>query len=93
MLNPSSPKEYVSIQGISTDTRLGGGALFTCIERVSAGQFTIPAYVLSALPATGTMGSGASVMPSGYLKVATVSNFDAATFAYIQQLLRLVNYQ
>ncbi|HYP08073.1 MAG TPA: hypothetical protein VER03_17710 [Bryobacteraceae bacterium] len=45
------PQGYVVILGASSFGATGG-AVFTCIERASAGTFTIPAYVLSALPAT-----------------------------------------
>ena len=48
------PNSYVSIVGVSTNVTgnvtLSGN--FTCTERISAGQFTVPPYVTLAMPAT-----------------------------------------
>ena len=44
---------YVLILGASASTAGNGGAVFVCMERTSAGQFSVPSYVLSVLPATG----------------------------------------
>ena len=44
------PSTYVSISGMSTAQGVAG--MFICLERASAGQFTVPAYVLQTLPAT-----------------------------------------
>lgn len=41
---------YVSIGG-SSSVSSGATASFTCLAPLSAGQFTVPAYILSALPA------------------------------------------
>jgi len=47
---------YVSIGGSSSSSSTTATASFTCIAPVSAGQFTVPAYILSALPAgTGSV--------------------------------------
>jgi uncharacterized protein (TIGR03437 family) len=46
---------YVGILGNSSSTA-GAYASFTCIAPLSAGQFTVPAYILTALPAgTGSV--------------------------------------
>jgi hypothetical protein len=46
----------VSIGGSSSSSSTTATASFTCIAPVSAGQFTVPAYILSALPAgTGSV--------------------------------------
>jgi uncharacterized protein (TIGR03437 family) len=46
---------YVSIGGSSTSSNTAN-ASFTCLAPVSAGQFTVPGYILSALPpGTGTV--------------------------------------
>jgi hypothetical protein len=50
---------YVTINGTSTATVAGQplSVSFTCAAPVSAGQFTVPSYVLLALPAgSGTLG-------------------------------------
>lgn len=44
---------YVIIRGTSTNSSVAG--FFTCLASVSAGQFTVPSYVLGTLPA-GTNG-------------------------------------
>jgi uncharacterized protein (TIGR03437 family) len=49
-----SPGSYVVIAGVSLSGKTYGG--FTCIAPVSALQFTVPPYVLAALPAgTGSL--------------------------------------
>ncbi len=45
------PTGYVVIQG-SAPSPAGVGTSFSCVERASAGQFTVPPYVLSSLPAS-----------------------------------------
>lgn len=46
---------YVIMNGTSVSASLGISGSYTCIAPVSAGQFTVPAYILLALPAgTGT---------------------------------------
>jgi len=46
-----TPGTYVIMAGSSTGTTTGAFANYTCIAPVSAGSFTVPSYVLSALPA------------------------------------------
>jgi hypothetical protein len=43
------PAGYVVVQGSALSTA-GVRTSFSCVERASAGQFTVPAYVLSSLP-------------------------------------------
>jgi uncharacterized protein (TIGR03437 family) len=45
------PGGYVVIQG-SAQSPAGARTSFSCVERTSAGQFTLPPYVLSSLPAS-----------------------------------------
>lgn len=59
------PGGFVYMVGVSTAQNVAG--MFYCIERASAGQFTIPSYVLSNLPAT----SGENV---GFLMVGGSTN-------------------
>jgi uncharacterized protein (TIGR03437 family) len=50
------PNGYVYILGISSAGN--NASVFVCTERANALQFTVPAYVLSALPATTGQGVG-----------------------------------
>jgi hypothetical protein len=45
----AAASSYVTITGVSTGSGVTGS--FTCLAPTSAGQFTVPAYVLGALPA------------------------------------------
>lgn len=51
------PANVLTISGASI-TGTGQGAGFVCIENTSAGQFTVPASILSQLPASQTIGAG-----------------------------------
>ncbi|MFN7920224.1 MAG: hypothetical protein U0Q16_09015 [Bryobacteraceae bacterium] len=51
------PSTFASISGSSVDQSQAGAA-FICIERVSAGQFTVPASILTQLPASTAIGAG-----------------------------------
>ena len=53
-----APGSYVFMGGSSTSTTTGAFANYTCIAPQSAGSFTVPSYVLSALPP----GTGSSTM-------------------------------
>ncbi len=64
-----NPGTYVFISGYSISTALGTYGGFTCLAPVEAGQFTVPSYVLSVLPA----GPG-----SAQLLNAIVAPFSAA---------------
>ncbi|MDQ2900557.1 MAG: hypothetical protein M3Y07_12280 [Acidobacteriota bacterium] len=51
------PNAYVSIGGFAfSGTTNPVGAEFSCVEKVSAGQFTVPPVILLALPASTTVG-------------------------------------
>jgi hypothetical protein len=59
----------VAVFGSSADPATGAGAGFQCLMPADAGTFTVPAWVLSALPASGkdpTVG-----VPVGTLSLAT----------------------
>ncbi|MCU1233280.1 MAG: hypothetical protein JWP63_1247 [Candidatus Solibacter sp.] len=47
------PAGYVVVQG-SAQSLAGVRTSFSCVERASAGQFAVPAYVLSSLPSSPT---------------------------------------
>lgn len=55
------PETYLTIQGVSYSATFVA-TTFTCIEKTSAGQFTVPAGVVSQLPAT----SAGSTVPSSF---------------------------
>jgi hypothetical protein len=55
--------------GSSTSTATGVFANYTCIAPVAAGNFTVPAYVLSALPP----GAGSSTLEN----TSSYGNFTA----------------
>jgi len=69
---------YVNITGesfVSSGTKFLIGS-FTCTAAATAHQFTIPAAVLLALPASGSLSSGGISIPEpGTLAVESFSNF------------------
>jgi uncharacterized protein (TIGR03437 family) len=48
------PNSLVVILGLSLDPTIGFASIFTCAERISAGSFSIPTYVLSWMPANSS---------------------------------------
>jgi uncharacterized protein (TIGR03437 family) len=61
--------DYVAILGSSTSATANVTVTFVCTEKVSAGSFTIPSFVLSALPASGTITISGISGPGGFLLV------------------------
>jgi hypothetical protein len=94
-------KEFALIVGLSSNGQVTSG--FLCAEKVSAGQFAVPAWVLSSLPATGTFNNGGQTVPSGLLGVGSapftsVGRFtglglDFGVITYEQATASLANYQ
>jgi uncharacterized protein (TIGR03437 family) len=95
-------KEFVIIVGISSNQQATAGYL--CAEKVSAGQFTIPAWVLSSIPASDQFDAGGGQqVPSGLIGVGTapltsVGRFSSPTldfgqFTYEQATVNIVSYQ
>ena len=62
---------FVGIAGTSTSLSPAAFGSFTCFAPTSAGQFTIPNYVLAAMPAG-----------SGGLTVANYTNYEMFTGAF-----------
>ena len=62
-------REFVEISGSSIALSASRGAGFICRQQAAAGTFTVPAAVLTALPASQTQ----EQIPSGLLSVGTVS--------------------
>jgi uncharacterized protein (TIGR03437 family) len=71
--NGGAPASFVYVFGQSTSPSSGGSggasASYTCIAPASAGQFTVPPYILLALPA----GSGGSIIQN----ITTQTPFSA----------------
>ncbi len=57
-----------SVTGSATATI---GATFVCLAPAAAGQFTVPAAVLLALPPSSSAGTGGVSVPTGFLFVGT----------------------
>jgi hypothetical protein len=53
-----APNSYVFMEGSSSDSKTGVSVSFTCYAPSSAGTFTVPSYILLALPE----GSGSLAM-------------------------------
>ncbi|MFB3777947.1 MAG: hypothetical protein ACE141_10055 [Bryobacteraceae bacterium] len=64
---------YVMISGMSVGTN--SGAMFVCTERASAGRFSVPSVVLSAMPPSAS----ADGMPVGSLSVDGATQPKAIT--------------
>jgi hypothetical protein len=94
-------REFVVISGSAMDVADQALASFTCAERAGAGKFTVPAEVLSALPAASAWTSGG--YPAGVLSLGTMPilssvrfsapGLDAGYFAYSRQDLINVTYK
>jgi len=94
-------KEYVTIFGASGIDVTGEGdavgAIFFCIERNSAGRFTVPSYVLQALPvsavisgsATGLLGVGSAGEGNRF----TATGLDIGNLQYSTSTAKTVNYK
>jgi uncharacterized protein (TIGR03437 family) len=70
----------------SSATRVGGtqndpvfdGAVFVCFQNASAGNFTVPAAILSQLPASGDLATGSG---SGSLELVQSGPVEGGTFS------------
>jgi uncharacterized protein (TIGR03437 family) len=74
-----SAKEYVVVGATSLDMARRVGASITCVARASAGQFTIPAWLLSTLPASSGPSPGGS-LPNGRVEFSTYTIVEPARF-------------
>jgi len=77
----TAASELVLITGSTFNEGASVGGSFTCYEAASKGEFTIPAYVLSALPAS----SATAGVPQAFLAVgnyAVASRFNATGLNY-----------
>ncbi len=73
---------YAVIVGTSTSDATSDApqvtATFSCTEKNSVGHFTVPSWVLSALPASGTLSQGGLSVSNGFLLMGSYPDF--ATF-------------
>lgn len=93
-------KEYALIVGVATTGKAAGA--FACTEKVSAGTFTVPAWILSTLPKSELVDIG-QLIPGGFLIVGTGSftsagrftanGIDAGVISYEQVTYSIVPYQ
>jgi hypothetical protein len=94
-------KELVGIFGLAASEQATAG--FLCMEKVSAGRFTVPAWVLSSLPPSATFTEGGQSLPGGLLGVGTAPftsigrftapGLDVGVFTYEQATVRLTSYK
>jgi uncharacterized protein (TIGR03437 family) len=85
---------FVQVSGSSATTNNNQpvGAFFNCVAPVSAGQFTVPATVLQALPAASS-GATLTVTNYTYPKVFTASGLDLALVNAYVAYTSAVTYQ
>jgi uncharacterized protein (TIGR03437 family) len=89
------PSGYVTITGVSTGSN--SGAMFICSERTSAGQFSVPSVVLSALPVSlvtqGVPTGSLSVDGATQWKTINPSGCDLCTVGHSAGSMTTVNYK
>lgn len=94
-------KEFIVIAGASVDQATQAMGSFVCAERVDSGKFTVPADVLSALPAASawsTDGYPMGTLSVGVMPILSAVRFsapglDAGYFSYARQLMKNVGYK
>ncbi len=94
------PGDVVLISGASSAAGVGAG--FNCVTQNAAGSFTVPADVLSVLPATGAGSEDVGVLIVGGVPPAsrpgvtvtpTPQGLDVASFMYIFSAAKIVKYE
>src|SRR6202030_874864 len=92
---------FMAIIGDSADPATSAAAQFACIAPADAGSFTVPSWVLSALPASGNDPATGGT-PVGFLIVATTlsqparfqaTGVDVGFFNWAALQVKNVNYQ
>lgn len=92
---------YVGIFGSSADPVSRAGAKFACVAPASAGSFTVPSWVLSALPASGADPATGGT-PVGFLTLANTlaqpvrflpTGIDVGFFNWAALQVKNVNFQ
>lgn len=97
----ATDKEFVMIAGLAQSEKVT--AAFLCTERVTAGTFTVPAWVLAKLPASAPVMDGGETLPGGLMIVATApltsvgrftaTGLDFGLFTYEQGAFNLVSFR
>ncbi|MGH9721841.1 MAG: hypothetical protein ACRD8O_16655, partial [Bryobacteraceae bacterium] len=89
-------RDFVIMTGSSstgTDPRNLTSSSFTCIERVSAGGFTIPSYVVGSLPASEQGFLSVGTFSSAENNRFTAPGLDQGSFNYNFNSSKSVRYQ
>lgn len=84
---------YVGITGVAADANAGTGSAFTCVERASAGRFTIPSYVLLSLPASTGQTDAVSLTYQSDPVRFTASGLDAGYVYGLSQNTKTVTWR
>jgi hypothetical protein len=69
------PNGYAVIVGTSTTNAPLVTGSFSCVQKNSIGKFTVPSWVLSALPLTGTLTEGGISVSNGFLLMGSYPTF------------------
>jgi hypothetical protein len=94
MWTGGDPNGGVVIIGITQSPANGSIRAFTCNESAGAGQFTVPDYVISAMPFnTGITNMVLSVGGFGQNVRFTTTGLDIGTFKYGSSVGKLVTLQ
>ena len=72
--NPNLQNGLVTIAGFSAPTSENVDGAFVCTAPLSAGSFTIPKWVLSSMPPSGTGYIGIAPYPIGYIWIGQFNN-------------------
>lgn len=89
------PTEWVQIMGISVRSNPDVGAAFICTERAARGSFTVPSWVLSALPPSSPS-AGMLMVGSSPLMERNKFNargLDIGYFVYFTLASKTVTFQ
>lgn len=94
----ATEEQLVMVSGISvTAQRPAASAVFTCYERGDKGALTVPAAILSALPATPAANADSSMLMMGVstMKPAefSASGLDHGTADFSQSIMRATKYK
>lgn len=95
---PGASNAVVGIVGSSVDTLTNAGMQFLCAARADAGTFTVPSWVLSALPVSGVSG----FIPVGFLQFVvaqpqpvrfTAGGVDVGFFQWFNTTIKGLQYK
>ncbi len=95
---PGASNAVVGIVGSSVDTFTNAGMQFLCAARADVGTFTVPSWVLSAMPASGQSG----VIPVGFLQFVvaqpqparfTATGLDVGFYQWFSTTIKGLSYK